>query len=150
MQKAHILPQELDLYQLLSMGSIVTGTPITQAELDYVNSQWGALAQVVKPEDVQRIPVSELNAFLGKYYGYSINTLSNEKLSKNSLIYYLEETDSYYLPLDDQPIQSITVDSGIRYGDVMYIRYLRQGQGYVAKLWDVDGHYVFLNILKEG
>ena len=142
--------QELNLHQLLSIGSIVTGKPEMQSELDYVNSQWGALAQVVKPEDVRRIPVSELNIFLGKYYGYSINVLSNEKLSKNSLIYYLEETDSYYLPLDDQPIQSITVDSGIRYGEVLYVRYFRQGQGYVAKLWDVDGSYVFLNILKEG
>jgi len=142
--------QELDLYQLLSMGSIATGKPITQVELDYVNSQWGALAQEVKPEEIRRIPVSELNAFLGKYYGYSMDVLSSENQAKNSLSAYLEETDSYYLPPDDQPIQSITVDSGIRYGEVMYVRYFRQGQAYVAKLWDVDGNYVFLNILKEG
>lgn len=142
--------QELDLYQLLSMGSIATGKPITQVELDYVNSQWGALAQEVKPEEIRRIPVSELNAFLGKYYGYSMDVLSSENQAKNSLSAYLEETDSYYLPPDNQPIQSITVDSGIRYGEVMYVRYFRQGQAYVAKLWDVDGNYVFLNILKEG
>ena len=142
--------QELNLYQLLSMGSIVGGKPIMQSELDYVNSQWGALAQTVKPEDVLRIPVSELNAFLGKYYGYSLNVLSNESLDRNSLIHYLEETDSYYLPVGNEQPQSITVTSGIRYGDVMYVRYSRQGQGYVAKLWDVDGSYVFLNILKEG
>jgi len=87
---------------------------------------------------------------LGKYYGYSMDVLSSENQAKNSLSAYLEETDSYYLPPDDQPIQSITVDSGIRYGEVMYVRYFRQGQAYVAKLWDVDGNYVFLNILKEG
>ena len=142
--------QGLNLYQLLSMGSIAAGTPITKVELDYVNSQWAALAQDVSPEDIRRIPVSELNAFLGRYYGYSLNVLSNENQAKNSLSTYLEETDSYYLPFEDQQIQSITVDSGIRYGEVMYVRYFRQGQGYVAKLWDVDGQYVFLNILKDG
>lgn len=142
--------QELNLYQLLSMGSITLGKPISQAETEYCISQWGSLNSNAKYGDVRRISVSELNAFLGKYYGYTLDSMTADSQMANSLHAYLEETDSYYLPMDEEQPQSIAVDSGIRYGDVMYVRYFRQGQGYVAKLWDVDGQYVFLNILKDG
>lgn len=76
--------------------------------------------------------------------------MTSESQAANCLSDYLEETDSYYTIFRKDDPQSITIDSGIRYGEVLYVRYWRQGQGYVAKLWDVDGNYVFLNILKEG
>ena len=76
--------------------------------------------------------------------------MTSESQGANCLSAYLEETDSYYTIFRKDDPQSITIDSGIRYGEVLYVRYWRQGQGYVAKLWDVDGNYVFLNILKEG
>ena len=142
--------QQLDLYQLLCMGSVIGGKPITQAELDYVNSQWGALAQEVKSYEVLRLPVAELDAFFEKYYGCTLSIFSNDCLLANSLGSYLEETDSYYLPAQEQQPQAITVTSGIRQGNRLYVRYLRQGKGYVACLWDIDGRYVFSSILPEG
>ena len=142
--------QELNLYRLFSLGIIEDHGILTQSEIDFVASQWGALAQEVDPEEVRRIPVSMLNQFLGKYYGYTLNSMTSESQGANCLSAYLEETDSYYTIFRKDDPQSITIDSGIRYGEVLYVRYWRQGQGYVAKLWDVDGNYVFLNILKEG
>ena len=142
--------QELNLYRLFSLGIIEDHGILTQSEIDFVASQWGALAQEVDPEEVRRIPVSMLNQFLGKYYGYTLNSMTSESQGANCLSAYLEETDSYYTTFRKDDPQSITIDSGIRYGEVLYVRYWRQGQGYVAKLWDVDGNYVFLNILKEG
>ena len=142
--------QQLDLQQLVTLGGITAGKPTTQAELDFVRSRWGALAQEVAYQEVIRVPVSELNAFLDTYYACTLNAFTNDSMVRNSLVDYLEETDSYYLYRNDTQPETITVTSGIRYGGQLYVRYLRQGQGYVAKLWDIDGRYVFLNILKEG
>ena len=141
--------QRLDIYHLISMGCIPGSKLTFQIELDYVSSEVGLLGQNIQPDKVKRLPIAELNAFLGKYYGYSLNSLSQERLAANSLVYYLDETYSYYLPVDEQQPQSITVTSGIRYGDIVYIRYFRQGQCYVAEMMDCGTHYSFRSILKE-
>lgn len=142
--------QQLDLYRLISFGSIPGSTPTKKAELEYIASQYTALAQDISPSEVLRIPVDDLNAFLKQYYGIALNYFSTESMMRNSLCNYLEETDSYYFPTSNAQPQSITVTSGICYGEKLYVRYLCQGRSYVASLWDVDGRYVFSNILPEG
>lgn len=142
--------QQLDLYRLISIGGIPGSTPTEKAELDHVASRYGALAQDISPSKILRVSVSDLNAFLKKHYGIALNYFSTESMMRNSLYDYLETTDSYYFYADDVQPQSITVTSGVRYGEKLYVRYLCQGRSYVASLWDVDGRYVFSNILPEG
>ena len=140
----------LDIYRLISLGCIPGSKLTFQIELDYISSEVGILGQNIHPDEVKRLPIADLNVFLGKYYGYSLNSLSPERLAANSLVYYIDETYSYYLPADEQQPQSITITSGIRCGDIIYLRYLRQGQGYVAEMMDCGSHYSFQSILKEG
>ena len=144
--------QHLDLYRLICMNAAIDETPLTQEEYAYVESAWGALAQNPKPDEILRVPATSLNAFLDQFYGYSLENFSSGHLARVSLTYYFTDTDAYYVhrhvPYQDP--QSITVTSAIRSGGRLYVRYLRQGKGYVASLWEVDDRYIFLNILPEG
>lgn len=144
--------EHLDLYRLINMGAAIDETPLTQEEYAYVESQWGALAQSPKAEEVLRVPATSLNAFLDQYYGYSLENFSSEHLARVSLNSYLADTDAYYVHhhVPYQNPQSITVTSAVRTGGKLYVRYLRQGKGYVASLWEIDSRYVCLNILPEG
>lgn len=110
-------PEYIDLYQLFYNGIDGVDNTLTDAEREYLSTQWSENAFDM---DIIRLPAEEMNKILRQYFGVSLSDTYGYGLEEMT---YFADEDCYFLAHGDTNAMQALLHSGVEREDGTVVLY---------------------------